>query len=588
MNDISSLNTNTSVNISLSGTQVQGVSGVSPVRQDSGQTLTLSPGDILKGTVLGSDQGNVTLSLGNGATLSAVLADGVNLTEGALVSLAVRGKTDSGSVLLSALNTNTAGGSADGGLMKAIGGAGLEINDRTVLMVRSMMEEGMPINNEAIRAMSQSLADIPTANIKDAVELMKMGLQPSEENIQQLNNYKEAEYRIEETAKDIGQKASDALIQIADTEGSTEAVRVLKNVLTLVSGEDSVLTNGDNTAVNPREGASAQTAVQNVPQGSEASEMAATGKEGAALAGVMNEHVPAGEVTSSLSDALMELGAVTEEQAESLEKGTMTKGELTEILRNIPEKAEIPEEIKQFIQKTASSPEQAAKALAAAENAPGREGLMNAVLKNPVVKQLVQDSLAAQMMVTPEETGEKENVRHLYERMLTQSDKLQKVMGKAAGPGTELGQSLEALNNNVKFINNINEAFPYIQLPVRMDGGEAHGDLYVYTNKKGSLAEKDEVTALLHLDMDHLGQLDVYLTLKDGDHLGTHFYLEDDETLDLIAQHMDQLEKGMEKRGYVVKTELSTRDKMAKPADILTDKENKPKVLSFNSFDARA
>ena len=51
---------------------------------------------------------------------------------------------------------------------------------------------------------------------------------------------------------------------------------------------------------------------------------------------------------------------------------------------------------------------------------------------------------------------------------------------------------------------------------------------------------------------------------------------------------MDELEKGMEKRGYTMKAELSTREEMIKPVDALTDKESVPKQLSFTSFDARA
>lgn len=564
MIDVTSYNPNTSVNIPVSGTALQGDSRVPATpAPGAGQSLSLNQGDVINGRVLSSEGQNVTISLGNGATLTASLADGVSLRDGSSVSLAVRGRAENGNILLSALNTNTAGGGADSGIMKILTSAGFEVSERTVNVVRSMMEEGMPVNKDAVKAMLSSLSDIPDGSVTEAVELKKMGLSPTPENLEQLKNYKEAEYRLGETAKDIGRQASDALSIIAGEKGGEEGGLVLKNVLSLLTENPEVIGKEGDPAVN------------SAPSGS-------------ALESMLKETVSGGEDARILADTLRELTAVTDEQAESLEKGTMTKGELSDILKNIPDSKEIPPEIREFIEKTASSPEQAAKALENAAKDPARDGLLKTVLKNPLVKQLVQDAVSSQMMVTPEETARKENVKHLYERMLTQADRLQKVMGKAASPGTEMGQSLDALKNNVRFINDINENFPYLQLPVKMDGGEAHGDLYVYANKKRSAAKKDEVTALLHLDMDHLGQLDVYLTLKDGDHLGTHFYLNDEESLDLIAAHIDELEKGMEKRGYTMKAELSTREEMIKPVDALTDKESVPKQLSFTSFDARA
>ena len=63
-------------------------------------------------------------------------------------------------------------------------------------------------------------------------------------------------------------------------------------------------------------------------------------------------------------------------------------------------------------------------------------------------------------------------------------------------------------------MNQLNHMQTYLQLPLKMNGKRENGDLYVYTNKK-SLAKKDgNVSALLHLDMQFLGALDVMISMQ--------------------------------------------------------------------------
>ena len=55
------------------------------------------------------------------------------------------------------------------------------------------------------------------------------------------------------------------------------------------------------------------------------------------------------------------------------------------------------------------------------------------------------------------------------------------------------------IQGNVEFMNQINQAYTYVQIPLQMSGQNASAELFVYTNKK-ALAEGDrELTAFLHL-----------------------------------------------------------------------------------------
>ena len=128
--------------------------------------------------------------------------------------------------------------------------------------------------------------------------------------------------------------------------------------------------------------------------------------------------------------------------------------------------------------------------------------------------QLLGKQIEQQWMIRPEEVADKKNVEELYNRLRQQTARLTEALGQAA-KDTPLAKSLTTMQNNIDFMNQVNQMFNYIQLPLKMSGGNAHGDLYVYTNRKSAVREDGSVSALLHLDMEYLGPLDVYVVMKE-------------------------------------------------------------------------
>ena len=104
--------------------------------------------------------------------------------------------------------------------------------------------------------------------------------------------------------------------------------------------------------------------------------------------------------------------------------------------------------------------------------------------------------------------------------------------------------------------------YTYVQLPLRMQQGNAHGDLYVYTNKRNLAGKDGTVSALLHLDMDHLGPVDVYVAMQNSK-VSTRFFVADDEMLDFLGAHMDLLTDRLRKRGYDCSMSMEIRGEKA-------------------------
>ena len=56
--------------------------------------------------------------------------------------------------------------------------------------------------------------------------------------------------------------------------------------------------------------------------------------------------------------------------------------------------------------------------------------------------------------------------------------------------------------------------YTYAQIPLKMSGQHASGELFVYTNKKALAQGEKDLTAFLHLDLDHLGSTDVSVRMR--------------------------------------------------------------------------
>ena len=55
----------------------------------------------------------------------------------------------------------------------------------------------------------------------------------------------------------------------------------------------------------------------------------------------------------------------------------------------------------------------------------------------------------------------------------------------------------------------------------------SHGELYVYTKKRELAQNGSSISVLLHLDMNHLGPIDIHLSLT-GKSVAAKFYLEEE------------------------------------------------------------
>ncbi|MCR5474572.1 MAG: flagellar hook-length control protein FliK [Lachnospiraceae bacterium] len=219
---------------------------------------------------------------------------------------------------------------------------------------------------------------------------------------------------------------------------------------------------------------------------------------------------------------------------------------------------------------------------------------LTGLLKSEAFSKLLGDSLKAQMSIKPEDVSQNGKIEELYSRIQKTTSRISQLMENIARTDSPAAQSSAALMDNVNFMNQLNEFVNYVQLPLKMAGEDANGELYVYTNKKNLSNADGNYSALLHLDMEHLGPMDIYVTMRDHTKVSTNFYLQSEDLLDFMEDHIDMLTKRLAEKGYDTSMRVTKKEKgeTIKPmADEFTKDEARadaPVMVSKMRFDVRA
>ena len=126
------------------------------VRQVSAQTQGLTPGKVFEGTVTDIKNGQVTIGLNDGQTISARMDAGVSLEKGQPMIFEV--KSNNGEQI--AIRPVSLESAQNPTLLKALEAAGIKVNERNISMVNQMMAQQLPINRQSLLQMKLSLIHI--------------------------------------------------------------------------------------------------------------------------------------------------------------------------------------------------------------------------------------------------------------------------------------------------------------------------------------------------------------------------------------------------------------------------------------------
>lgn len=540
----------------------EAMSGTRGVEKLVSSVRELTVGNIFEGTVNSVNGGRVILGLSNGTELSARLDANMQLVRGQSMFFQV--KSNNGETI--AIKPYTVDGTGVNlTLLNALKAANLPVSERYLNMANSMMQEQMPIDKNSMSQMARILMANPDMSVNTLVQMKKLNIPITTEMVAQFENYMDDSSAVHKaldsfiselpstmTGKDMPLeqlKAFDSqlLSIISDGMGETMQAAGMDQATTMGNGEASA----NQASIAEQVVAETSSTDPNVM-----TEQAVLVEDGAEAAQMhSNQAVP--ETTYPTQENVLKLlhnlfgdtGITAEDSA----------GTLLNKLSN-------------FIMNGENISQETLKELFSSKD----------------MQQFLRDVLEGQMYLTPEDVADKDKVKKLYERLESKTQSLESLLMNAGLKDTPLAQTVANVQGNVEFMNQLNQTYTYVQIPLKMNGQNASGQLYVYTNKRELGDPEKDLTAFLHLDLDNLGSTDVSVRLHRKD-VDTKFYMDSDEAFALVKAHMPELEERLKLKGFNAKIYVENEGKSVNFVDDFLKKDT-PSTgqLHRYSFDVRA
>lgn len=491
------------------------------------QIRALVPGQTLRGEVVSREGNNAQIRLLQDVLVDAKVDADIRLELGQNITFQV--KNNGQTLNLSPLFTNMA---TEGTVLKALDMASLPVNENTVAMTKQLMDAGLPIDKNTLQQIWHESNAFPDAEILDLVNLHKVELPVTEENITQMASYRNLTHQLTAGIAETGESLTNMLQGLVESGDIEQAATIYSEVLELLAFEDAA---GETvTGQRQTEGPLPEPGV----------DVTVTLEEA--------EQMPVQPSATAPEDVPGQKTIIEEPTETAPDNGqTIKENPGAEKTQEAPQLQNLQKLLKQGLE-TKDIP------------------LLRSILHNSKVAELPAKLLADRWSIKPEDVESPEKVEELYQKLGKQLKGLSNLLEENGQRGSSAYQNVTNLSQNVDFLQQINQTYAYIQLPLHLRQGEHKtGELFVYTNKK-NLARKDgQVSALLHLDMEHLGPLDVYVALKDTK-VSTKFYVQNDAILDYLEANMDVLTERLQKRGYDCKCETTLRIELQQTAQAMT------------------
>ena len=607
----------------------------------------LQPGDTFQGEIVSVNGEDVQIQLTNGEYMAAKLERDVQVAIGQFMNLQVQSNKDNRVVLkpvydgkMQMLRVGEA----------ALRAAHMAVSDRNLALVSTLIENGMSINKNTLMLFNRLTLQNPGASMADLIKLSKLQLPINDNSLTQLQNYQNMEHRLLDGIREASDeilKLYDTLTGKTDVQGNPDVPanvaadaaqgavpgqtalanggKFMEQVLLLLAGEEGQ--SGETQAAGGGNGnAPAVQDGQNVQENQIGQEKQQIQDSQSGVGNSVQNNTGAGSETA---DGIK--GNPQETTAPGSDGGSAGIGRDT---GKLPVQEAVHQEVHQGGQQNRVQPDQRpVDALLSQLRGEQRQSLPNKIISLmregmkdgrigiKDVKQLLMDSelgrqltteekaqifrsepfksmlkngLQRQWTLTPQELTQEGRVEAFYQKLAKESAQLTRMMNEAMQSGGQSGNSAPAramgnISENVEFMNQMNQMFNYVQLPLKLGNSQAHGDLYVYTNKKNMARRDGMLTAFLHLDMDNLGALDVSISLQtERNQVTSKFYL-DEEAVALVEEHIDELARRLSKKGYQCKNLILEKEEDKTVLDHIQEQvAGGSAVLSYQTFDTRA
>lgn len=513
----------------------------------SKQIRSLVPGKMLQGEVMEKSGTEVKIRIADEFLLAARLEQDVNVEVGRLLTFEVKnnGKTLS----LSPLFANTAN---TDNVMKALQMANLPINTNTVEMTELMMKQGMSIDSHTLQSVYRDINANEMVPLSQIIKLHQLEMPVNKDNLVQLQSYMDMTHHLVDGMEELFATIPDTVDNMYQVMGEEKTLLFCKQLLGEFFSDRFQQTE--------------------------------------TKSGNKNEFY---EIVQKLMDSVendqLSTFKNSEESFSGLEQIQSDNTGIRTVEIETEHNTIFADTQKEDLNKTFAYSENILKEEVKHSQTDIIKSLVR-FMREPEFIKLLQTEFKNKWTILPEQVSDKVRVKEIYERLRGQLDSLKETMDTYGAGQSTMSKEVTNLRQNIDFMNQLNQMYTYIQLPLKMSHKTTTGELFVYTNKRSLAKENGNVSALLHLNMENLGMIDVYIAMQNHK-VNTKFTVSDDDMLDFLNEHMDQLTKRLQMKGYILDYEMKVKesnDSKESPIELLDIITNKDRILSQYSFDVRA
>ena len=504
----------------------------------------MSKGMIFEGTVSSVRGNQVKLALSNGQQILARLAGKFSFEQGQSVFFQVK-NNDGGTIEIKPYTVDGEGVNLT--LMDALKAAGLPVDGTNLSMVNKMMEEQMPIDKISLNQMYQLVQDNKGINVTTLVELKRLGIEINQVNAAQFENYANDKQAITIAMDSLIEELPNALS--AEDLSMYKLVSQARDILNIVTDglpEDAFISNED----------------------ADMSQYEAIMRDNQS-APVVKKHFNIAELFESLNSVSGESQDIQTTQKINNSsvidniflQGNEAKSNTIGFILSDKQIEELNEQVRKLLPDLQEnnislySEDSSVVGIlndinSMLENTPANADALRQLFSGEAFKLMLKETLEQQWMIKPGDLEKNpKKIDGLYDKIEKQIINMENIL-KTSGVVNPKAEALaDNIRGNIEFMNQINEAYTYMQVPLRMNEGNASGQLYVYTNKKSISDPDNELSAFLHLDLEYLGGTDVSIKMLHRK-VTTNFYLDSDESYAMVKQFLPVLEKRLQDKGY--------------------------------------
>lgn len=564
-------------------------------------TVMLREGQTLKGVVSDVHSDQITLVMEDGTAFTGRLPDAGQYSIGQKAAFKIV-SLDQNTIYMKAVSTSYLLDMEDT-IDQALEEAGLPKSARNSDVVRSLLMNQQSISRENLLSSIRLCATYPDADVNSVITLRRLGLPLTPENLAQFEQYENNDHSLLDHFAQITDSIGDLMnaigTQVPRLSGQTAGQLLNLALSSSLTPEEQALKEAQAAA------SEAQTeAVAQEGEGSDAPETAEKAPANAADAALSEETEVSSspfsrmkQIFSSLTDgasaakaALSETGLAKDYKVPFIHEqvGFSLSPEEREAFHSLLSDLPLPEELTTSLQEGTLTTRDFLTAVRQALPRMSSEQAAG-LLSSPAFQRLVKDQFLSNWTLSPEKLKQKGAVEELYQQISSQVDKLshfsQDVFGKNLFEN--LQQQTTQTSQNLNFMKLLNDTYQYVQLPVKLQQQNAHGDLYVMTRKESLRRHPDSLKALLHLDMDHLGSLDIHI-IRENTSITTKFFVDEKDTLQLLEKNINLLQDALNEQGFSFSSEFSMKEKDFDLVNDFMNAEAPVGTIARYNFDLRA